>query len=107
MENLERYTTLTQTAAHAKCSSKYSLIPTSSMLEILADHGWRPSKVTEARARIEENRGFQKHVVRLRHDNHPVVQVGQYIPEIILTNSHMGTAAGMTAKKYLCGGHSM
>lgn len=92
MANLDitNFRTIYQNDSHANTSDKYSLIPTSRVLGVLADHGWFPSKVNEARTRKVENRGFQKHVVRLKkHD----VGIGEERPEIVLINSHMGSSS--------------
>jgi hypothetical protein len=90
--NLENYSTLNQTARHGNVSDRYGQIPTSRMLTILADHGWHPSKVQEARANKEANRGFQKHIVRLQNPTNFPTQIAGYIPEIVLVNAHMGTS---------------
>lgn len=91
--NTENYGTITQTQGHSNVSSKYDFIPTARMLNVLADHGWLPAKIQEANTRKESNRGFQKHIVRLRNESQLPVQVGEYVPEIVLINSHMGTSA--------------
>lgn len=93
MNTIEGYETLTQTEKHEATSERYAMVPTSRMLDILSDYGWHPSKVQEAYTRKAENRGFQKHIVRLRNDAKLPVIVGEYIPEIILINSHMGSSA--------------
>lgn len=89
-----KYLTLSQTQPHEKTSSKYSLIPTSRALTVLQDHGWMPAKVNEARIRKESNRGFQSHMVRLRQpkDMNANINSGEF-PEIVLINSHMGSAS--------------
>lgn len=82
------YKSVSQTERHAeKTSERYSFIPTTRVLGVLADYGWQPSKVIEARTR--KNQGFQKHIVRLRQEG----VTGEEIPEIVLFNSHMGSAA--------------
>lgn len=93
--NFERYRTLKQEEAHQNTSERYSMIPTSRVLTVLADHGWMPAKVQEARTRLDENRGFQKHVVRLRNERFGTnfAAVGDSLPEIVLINSHMGSAS--------------
>lgn len=90
--NLEKYPTLQQTQGHTKTSNKYGFVPTGAMLEILADYGWKPSKVMESRANKEGNAGYQGHIVRLQQQNSPLI-VGDSLPEIVLKNSHMGTSS--------------
>lgn len=91
MLNIENYKTINQTQAHENVGSRYQMVPTSTMLEILGDHGWVPSKVLEGGSR--KYHGFQKHIVRLRNESQLPVVVGEYVPELVLFNSHMGSAA--------------
>jgi hypothetical protein len=88
--NTENFGTLTQQAAHSKTSDRYAFIPTSKALTVFADHGYHPSKIVEARTRIHENKGFQKHIIRLRK---PELTTRSEFPEIILINSHMGSCS--------------
>lgn len=85
--------TINQTARYAGVSDKYAQVPTSRMLTILADYGWLPSSYSSANVRNAKNLGFQKHALRLRNANIAVQGVGEYVPEIVLINSHMGSAA--------------
>lgn len=89
--NLENYATITQTQAHEKTGARYEMVPTKLMIDILADHGWLPSKILESRSNIYH--GFQKHIVRFRNESQLPVQVGEYVPELVLFNSHMGSSA--------------
>lgn len=73
-------------------SSRYSFIPTSSVIEALRKEGFYPVAAMESRARIEEKKGFTKHLVRLRrHDG--FTHVGEVLPEICLMNSHDGSTS--------------
>lgn len=92
------YATINQTEAHGKTSDRFGFVSTRAMLDVLADFGWHPSKVMEAGAR-GDNRGFQSHIVRLRNDLLKTPVVGEYHPEIVLKNSHMGTSSF----KLMCG----
>ena len=89
--NIENYATLNQSVAHESTSAKYAFVPTSAMIDVLADHGWNVAKVQEVNARA--NPGFQKHIVRLRHADYSPTVVGEYIPEIVLRNSHNGSSS--------------
>src|SRR3954464_15068550 len=84
--NLESYPTLSQSRPHERTSDRYAFIPTTRALGVLADRGWFPARVQEAGTRDAANKGFQKHVVRLRERE---VSVGEEFPEIVLINSHM------------------
>lgn len=82
------YATIAQTSRHTeKTSERYSFIPTSRVLTILADYGWHPASVQEALTR--KYAGYQKHIVRLRQQH----ASGANIPEIVIINAHMGSAA--------------
>lgn len=88
---LANYKTINNSQAHVKTSDRYLHIPTSRALEVFQDNGWYPTTVVEMRARKKENLGFQKHAVRFRHKDYAIADVG--FPEIVLSNSHMGTSA--------------
>lgn len=72
------------TKPHHKMSDKYQFVPTYELMEKFMNEGWDLSRATQI------GRGlFGKHEVRLRHGEIP--NVGDCIPELILTNSHNGT----------------
>lgn len=79
---------------HKETSGKYSFIPTTAVLEVLKERGWEPVNVRESRVKVEENKGFQKHVVRLRNPG-VLINTGKdnLLAEIILTNSHNGLSS--------------
>ncbi len=89
-----KLTSINATQPSTRVSSKYLFIPTTQALEVLADHGWMPIEARQARTRIEENNGYQKHVIRLMNDRfNKELMVGDTIPQLMLTNSHSGTSA--------------
>lgn len=92
MYNIENYDSVMQTNANDSVTDRYSFIPTTRVLDVFKSHGWMPSKIKEASTRIEENKGFQKHMIRLRQAIGNV-NVGDIFPEIVLTNSHCGSAS--------------
>lgn len=79
-----------QQEPHMKTSDSYSFIPTTKVLEVLADNGWMPTQIMETRAK-DENKGFQKHLIRLSNEglNYSLALREEY-PEIVLQNSHDG-----------------
>lgn len=79
---------VSQTVKHEKTSDKYAFIPSSKAVGILADHGWHPTVLLQANS--QKNHGFQKHLIRFRNND---LATNSYYPEIVMTNSHMGTAA--------------
>lgn len=78
--------------AHEKTSSKYKLIPTIESVKGLQEAGFYPVKATESRCRTIENKPFVKHEIRFRKPG-ILYGVGDYLPEIILTNSHDGKSS--------------
>lgn len=80
------------TVPYGGMSDKYQFISTADVVERLLDEGFVVSKAMESRTRIEEKRGFTKHMLRMRHSS-LAPQVGDLIPEIVLTNSHSGSSS--------------
>ena len=82
------------TEAHSSRSARYTFIPTSAVLEGMKAEGFEVFAAGQSRTRIEGKRDFTKHVLRLRHASFTGrnIQVGQSVPEIILTNSHDGAS---------------
>lgn len=74
-------------------SDRYGFIPTATVVDALRSEGWFPVQAREQRVRLEDKRGFTRHVVRLRRDGLSLDKVGDTIPEIVLLNSHDGTSA--------------
>lgn len=92
--DLSKFAAVNADHAAETVSSKYSFIPTTRALAVLADHGWQPVQATEARTRSTALAGFQKHAVRLANPKYNrELMVGSTIPQLLLTNSHAGNAA--------------
>lgn len=88
--NVSTTSPIRATQAHNAVSEKYQFLSTATVIERLADYGWFPSRVDEARCR-EDKKGFQKHIVRLRNDSF-MRTPNDSIPEIVIVNSHDRTA---------------
>jgi len=71
-----------------KVSKKYSFIPTTRILEDLNKLGWEPYEASQRKSRASKDTMFTKHLIRFR--NKSVGQLGDSIPEVVLTNSHDG-----------------
>lgn len=83
-------------AQHARSdkSARYAFIPTHGVVQALVKSGLRPVEVRVKRVLDPEDRGFAKHSLRFRlPTNTTTRQVGDVIPEIVLTNSHDGGSA--------------
>jgi hypothetical protein len=76
-----------------KVSSAYAFIPTTRVLGLLENEGWKPVNVSQSRSRTEEGREFTKHMIRLSRDLDSLTKVGDSSLELILTNAHNGLAA--------------
>ena len=73
-------------------SDKYAFIPTTKIVESLDHHGWVPVQAEAVNVRKESRQGFQKHLIRFRHNESTPIVDGCH-PEIVMTNSHDGLAA--------------
>jgi hypothetical protein len=92
--DITKYEAVVASQASSKVSGRYKFIPTTRALSVLADYGWFPVAASQANTRVEENQGFQKHAIRLASDKfNRELSVGSTIPQILLTNSHAGSAA--------------
>ena len=77
-----------------RMSPRYRQIPTIEVVDMLRDRGFHPVKAMQSRCRIEGKEAFTKHLLRFRHADFVTPQtVGMDLPEVILTNSHDGSAA--------------
>lgn len=77
-----------------KMSERYRFIPTSEVVTILGAKGFRPVKAAQSRSRIPGKADYTRHMIRFRHDEFLNPQyIGQEMPELVLSNSHDGTAA--------------
>src|SRR5947208_5014014 len=73
-------------------SSRYAFVPTSQLVSRLREAGWAPVSALQQRVKLDERRGFQKHLIRFqRRDVVPVK--GEYTPELCLINSHDRSSA--------------
>ena len=76
-------------------SDKYTHIPTERVIDDMELMGWKPVDAKEVKARTEDTRGVQKHLVIFRNDD--VVINGEdgdtVFPQILITNSHDGKNA--------------
>src|SRR5262245_11348109 len=73
-------------------SARYRQVPTIEVLDMLADRGFLPVKVAQGKSRIADKAEFTTHLIRLRHVDYPDRLCGEEIPELVLSNSHDGTA---------------
>jgi hypothetical protein len=71
-----------------RVTSKYSFIPTLQVVEDLNKLGWEPFQASQRKSRVVSEGLFTKHLIRFR--NKSIGQLGDSLPEVVLTNSHDG-----------------
>ena len=73
-------------AAHV--SKNYKFVPTYKVLEMFADQGWEPYSANQVKGRTVDADMTAKHVVRMRHRDLTLKEVGDTIPELVCVNAH-------------------
>lgn len=91
--NLDKFESISQVERHPeKTSDRYAFVSTMNVVEVLRDSGWGPVYAKQSRSKTHG--GFQKHIIRFRSQSDMrLLEVGEEIPEIVLSNCHMGTAS--------------
>lgn len=79
--------------AYGKVSDKYQYIPTYPLIEVLEQQGWQPIKAYESRTRIDEKKGYVKHLIRFVNTDMKLPAVGETFQSLVLTNAHDATSA--------------
>jgi len=77
--------------ASGHVSDKYTFIPTTQVIEDMAQLGWKVYSAEQRSARTRVRNNFTKHLLRFR--NEELEQINGCYPEITLTNSHDGRNA--------------
>ena len=74
-----------------KVSERYEFLPTTTILEMLQDEGWRWTSAQQVRSRTWST-NHAKHIIRLRHEDltQHTFDVGDSIPEMVIVNAHNG-----------------
>jgi hypothetical protein len=80
------------THAASTTSPSYLHIPTMQVVSALAEEGWAVSSASEAKVRKPERKGFQRHILRFRNAENPII-IGGSVAELLMINSHDGTGA--------------
>ena len=73
-------------------SSKYTFFSTLDIVEALVKENWLPVLAQEQGIRNIEREGFQKHMIRFRQPSNVALNLGDILPELVLTNAHDGLA---------------
>ena len=103
-KNYEKSASIMATKSADRTSSKYTFVPTFKVLEKLEKSGYEVKDWRETKAQSDDRKGFQKHIIRLRKaEQADRLQVGDIIPEIVLTNAHdAGAAFKLMAGLFRC-----
>lgn len=76
-------------AAHASRSDRYAYIPTAELINGMRNEGFLPVKVSQAKARDDDRKGFCKHLIRFRREDQMQSAEAR---EVVLVNSHDGSS---------------
>lgn len=90
-DSLERFPAIYGQSPKVGLSTKYTFVPTHTIVDLFENAGWEAYSISQRKARNPENKMFAKHLVRLRPDNwkdYPGVH-----PQMILVNSHDGSSS--------------
>ncbi len=92
---IEKYKSVVQDQRNPDATTdRYKFIPTTEVVNILEDNGWRPTEIKEVKARKAKTKGYQKHLIRFsRQYSTQKWGVKESRPEIVLSNSHDGLNA--------------
>lgn len=87
------------THASPRASSKYLFIPTTDIVEALAQEGWAVHSAVQTKSKAEDRKGYQRHMLTFRPvDPDNQIHVGDSIAELLLDQSHD------TSRSYRFGG---
>lgn len=81
---------------HKRVSERYTLVSTPDILKHFERYGWTPVEAAETKTRLKQSKGFQRHVVRLRHkklSHRWSKHLAVHHAEMILSNSHDGLSS--------------
>lgn len=84
---------LTQTNSYGR-TNQYQVITTQDLLNKFTSKGYNVESITQTATRKKEKQGFQKHMIRLSHENLEMrTNVGDSRPELVLVNSYDGSTS--------------
>ena len=93
MISYDNYRSVMADGHSSDTSDRFTFIPTTRVIDIMATQNWFPTKVTEKATRKPEKKGFQTHIVRFRQpQQNQAIVVGDIVPEIVMKNAHDGTS---------------
>lgn len=78
--------------AYHKVSENYKVYSTIDVVDAFEREGWLPVTVGQQKCKVEDRKGFQKHLIRFRHRDN-LATTDKLVPEVVLTNSNDGSSA--------------
>lgn len=92
--DLSRFPSITAQEPSRTVSARYGFISTAEVVQGLQAHGFVPVQAQQAHTRNPDRLGHTKHLIRFRHQSLLEARaVGDYLPEVLLYNSHDGSGA--------------
>lgn len=89
----DRVPSIFATEAHHSRSGRFAPIPTIDLLRGLEKEGFVAVGAKQCVARVDDRRGFTKHMIRLRRLDDASLRVGDTVCEMLLKNANDGTSA--------------
>jgi Domain of unknown function (DUF932) len=79
------------TQAHESRSSRYTYIPTVTVIEGLMQNDFLPFSASQSLARTPDKQPYAKHMITFRHAS-KLEKVGDKAPEVVIVNAHDGSS---------------
>ena len=79
--------------AHHTVSDKYEFLPTIQVVDALRAEGWMPVQAFQSKTKVPGRRDFTKHTIRFSHETRGFRDTPDSEFQVLLTNSHLGSAA--------------
>lgn len=77
---------------YEKMSDRYAFIPTSRVIDALAQAGYQPTEAHQAMVRREGGANYAKHLIRFSSRSFNPTTVGESALELVMINSHDGSS---------------
>lgn len=91
-EQLGYFPSLSTETRYNAVTEKYRVIPTMPIIEAMQKNGFGVYSINEASTRDQNRKAYVRHLLRFRHRDWAAKEIGDVVPEIVLTNSHDGSS---------------
>jgi hypothetical protein len=95
--DIKKFTSVNANRAHSSRSNRYGFVNTADIISTLNKEGWVVVGVDEQQKRGGVGKGYQRHLVTLRHKDDitkKALSVNDIVKEIRIDNSHNGLSKG-------------